>query len=88
MSDKRSLSFSIAIRSRFEEGEDDPDGGNCYQKVNGRNMTYRQRFLKMVADEILTNETDRQFFRCNFTWCLPPIFIFLVTWIEVMDAPV
>ncbi|XP_011664721.1 rhomboid-related protein 3 [Strongylocentrotus purpuratus] len=85
MSDKRSLSFSIAVRSRYEECETDCIDGSSvsFKKDDYRNLTYQQRFLKMVADEILTNETDRNYFRCNFTWCLPPILIFLVTWIEL-----
>ncbi|XP_072168156.1 rhomboid-related protein 3-like [Diadema setosum] len=92
MSDKRSLSFSIAVRSRYEDCEVDGaggggggggGGGSSYGKSDYRNLTYRQRFLKMVADEILTNETDRNYFRCNFSWCLPPILIFLVTWVEL-----
>lgn len=88
MSDKRSLSFSIAVRSRYEECETDCIDGSSvsFKKDDYRNLTYQQRFLKMVADEILTNETDRNYFRCNFTWCLPPILIFLVTWIEVINA--
>ncbi|XP_022092417.1 rhomboid-related protein 3-like isoform X2 [Acanthaster planci] len=78
MSDKRTLSFSIAVRTR----------GENYDTESTLQLTevkppYRERLLKLVADEVLTNDEDRRSFLGNFVWCLPPLVMLSISCIEL-----
>ena len=85
MSDKRTLSFSIAVRSRGGGGDYDTDSN--YQ-LQPNPLPYRERFLKLISHEILTNDNDRRNFHSGFKWCLPPLFMFTLTCFEVSDSKI
>ncbi len=78
MSDKRTLSFSIAVRSR---GGDYDTDSNFQLQPNP--LPYKERILKLISDEILTNDNDRRNFLSGFKWCLPPLFMFTLACFEV-----
>ncbi|XP_072044636.1 uncharacterized protein [Amphiura filiformis] len=78
MSDKRTLSFSIAVRSR---GGDYDTDSNFQLQPNP--LPYRERFLKLISDEILTNDNDRRNFLSGFKWCLPPLFMLTLACLEL-----
>ena len=37
----------------------------------------------MIGDEFLTEERDRKYYADNYTCCPPPLFIVLITLVEV-----
>ncbi|XP_038047264.1 rhomboid-related protein 3-like isoform X1 [Patiria miniata] len=78
MSDKRTLSFSIAVRTRGEHYDTEST-----LQLTAVKPPYRERFLKLVADEVLTNEEHRRNFLSNFLWCLPPLVMLSVSCIEL-----
>ncbi|XP_002736942.2 LOW QUALITY PROTEIN: rhomboid-related protein 3-like [Saccoglossus kowalevskii] len=74
MSEKRTLSFSIAVRDKdFEE-----HGQSRYDQ-----LSVRQKVLKRVADEILTNSYDRKNYIDGYSCCPPPVFMILISIIEI-----
>jgi rhomboid-related protein 1/2/3 len=41
------------------------------------------RMVRMIGDEFLTEERDRKFYADHYTCCPPPLFIILITLVEV-----
>lgn len=39
--------------------------------------------VRMIGDEFLTEERDRKFYADHYTCCPPPLFIILITLVEV-----
>ncbi|XP_077980017.1 rhomboid-related protein 2-like [Glandiceps talaboti] len=74
MSEKRTLSFSIAVR----DGDSDLNARSRYNQ-----LSCRQKLLKKAADEILTNNYDRRNFVDGYSCCPPPIFMIFISMLEV-----
>ncbi|XP_033108660.1 rhomboid-related protein 3-like [Anneissia japonica] len=79
MNEKRSLSFSLAVRTRLN----DCVSGHLYQFTTESHMTRWQYCLKLIGNEFLTNDNDRANFTSNFRWCLPPVLIICMCLIEI-----
>lgn len=41
----------------------------------------------MIGDEFLTEERDRKYYADHYTCCPPPLFIILITLVEVSYRP-
>lgn len=41
------------------------------------------RMVRMIGDEFLTEERDRKYYADHYTCCPPPLFIILITLVEV-----
>ncbi|XP_071797441.1 rhomboid-related protein 3-like [Asterias amurensis] len=78
MSDKRTLSFSIAVRTHRENYS-----AESTLQLTTPSPPYRERLLTFVADEVLTNDEDRRNFRSNFLWCLPPLVMLSISCVEL-----
>ncbi|XP_071814313.1 rhomboid-related protein 3-like isoform X1 [Apostichopus japonicus] len=74
MSEKRSLSFSMAIRPPTNEFAVNIGS----QTPIIKKLPVHQRFLNFIADEYLPKETDRTSFLNNCSWCLPPVIVLLM----------
>ncbi|KAG5306921.1 RHBL3 protein, partial [Acromyrmex insinuator] len=48
-----------------------------YQEVETMEM------VRMIGDEFLTEERDRKYYADHYTCCPPPLFIILITLVEV-----
>jgi hypothetical protein len=46
------------------------------------------RMVRIIADEFLTEERDRKYYADHYTCCPPPLFILLITLIEVSELVV
>lgn len=82
MSNKRSRSFKIAVHCKDREVWSDTDynvGG--YRPC--RNSTCFQKMVRKVAKEFLVDERDRLYYADNYTCCPPPIFVPIVTLVEI-----
>jgi hypothetical protein len=44
--------------------------------------------VRIIADEFLTEERDRKYYADHYTCCPPPLFILLITLIEVRKLTV
>jgi hypothetical protein len=44
--------------------------------------------VRIIADEFLTEERDRKYYADHYTCCPPPLFILLITLIEVSKSTV
>lgn len=44
------------------------------------------RMVRIIADEFLTEERDRKYYADHYTCCPPPLFILLITLIEVSQS--
>jgi rhomboid-related protein 1/2/3 len=42
--------------------------------------------VRIIADEFLTEERDRKYYADHYTCCPPPLFVLLITLIEVTMA--
>jgi rhomboid-related protein 1/2/3 len=42
--------------------------------------------VRIIADEFLTEERDRKYYADHYTCCPPPLFILLITLIEVSTS--
>jgi hypothetical protein len=42
--------------------------------------------VRIIADEFLTEERDRKYYADHYTCCPPPLFILLITLIEVSKS--
>ncbi|XP_070580348.1 rhomboid-related protein 3-like isoform X1 [Ptychodera flava] len=74
MSEKRTLSFSIAVR----DGDYDE---SCQSRYN--QLSCRQKMLKNIADEVLTNNYDRKTYVAGYSCCPPPIFMIFISCLEI-----
>ena len=85
MSNKRSRSFKIAVHCKDREVWSETD-----YNVGGfrpcRNSTCFQKMVRKVAKEFLVDERDRLYYADNYTCCPPPIFVPIVTLVEVSSS--
>jgi rhomboid-related protein 1/2/3 len=44
--------------------------------------------VRIIADEFLTEERDRKYYADHYTCCPPPLFVLLITLIEVSKSTV
>lgn len=79
MSEKRSLSFSMAIRPRTNEFAVNIGSQTPIMKK----LPIRQRYFNFIADEYLPKETDRTSFLNNCSWCLPPVIVLVMCVLQV-----
>ncbi|KYQ51155.1 Rhomboid-related protein 3 [Trachymyrmex zeteki] len=42
--------------------------------------------VRMIGDEFLTEERDRKYYADHYTCCPPPLFIILITLVEVTST--
>ncbi|GFO39258.1 rhomboid-like protein [Plakobranchus ocellatus] len=92
MTNRRSDSFRLAIASREQEPQvyrplqlGDSAYLTCFQRMLGDSayLTCFQRMVRRVAKEYLTDEMDRQFYADRYTCFPPPMFIPLITLLEI-----
>ncbi|XP_005101581.2 rhomboid-related protein 3 [Aplysia californica] len=78
MSNRRNDSFRLAIESRETDQWQSPLylGHTTY-------LTCFQRMVRRVAKEFLPDQVDRQFYADRYTCCPPPLFIPIITLLEV-----
>ncbi|XP_055320291.1 protein rhomboid isoform X2 [Sitodiplosis mosellana] len=78
MSGKRSRSFKCAVHHRDREvcSENDFHIINEYQPLF-------QRMVHVIAMEVLPEERDRKYYADSYSCCPPPLFILLITIIEL-----
>ncbi|GAB6033655.1 hypothetical protein CHUAL_013717 [Chamberlinius hualienensis] len=78
MSGKRSRSFKIAVHHRDREVWSEHD----FHLLTEEPDTV-QKMVRLIADEFLTDDRDRKYYADNYTCCPPPLFIFIITLIEL-----
>ncbi|XP_050423690.1 protein rhomboid isoform X2 [Adelges cooleyi] len=78
MSGKRRRSFKCAIHHRDKEVNSLNDFHILIKKP-----TLRQKMVRLVADEFLTDERDRKYYADNYRCCPPPLFILMITIFEL-----
>ncbi|XP_026468573.1 protein rhomboid-like [Ctenocephalides felis] len=71
MSGKRTLSFKCAVHHRE------------YGPVLGPPKGLFKRMVHMVAIEVLPDERDRKYYADRYTCCPPPLFLILITLVEL-----
>lgn len=55
------------------------------EKLSKRSLLSLSRMVRMIGDEFLTEERDRKYYADHYTCCPPPLFIILITLVEVSD---
>lgn len=83
MSGKRTRSFKCAVHHRDREVCSEND----FQLVLHEPPLF-QKMVHAVAMEILPEERDRKYYADRYTCCPPPVFIILVTIVEVGSEPI
>ncbi|XP_065214530.1 protein rhomboid isoform X2 [Planococcus citri] len=78
MSGKRRRSFKCAVHQRDREISSENDFHIIIEKP-----TVFRRMVHLIAAEILTDERDRKYYADHYTCCPPPLFIILITFIEL-----
>lgn len=80
MSGKRNQSFKQAVEQREAEGWRDD-----YVRTTstGRRQTVFQRMVRWVAKQYLTDDAERQYYADRYTCWPPPLFIPLISVLEV-----
>ncbi|XP_048509424.1 protein rhomboid [Athalia rosae] len=78
MSGKRSRSFKCAVHHRDREVCSENDFHLLVQEP-----PLFRRMVRMIGDEFLTEERDRKYYADHYTCCPPPLFIILITLVEL-----
>lgn len=78
MSGKRTRSFKCAVHQRDREVCSEND----FQLVLSEPPLFR-KMVHAVAVEVLPEERDRKYYADRYTCCPPPLFIILITILEV-----
>lgn len=78
MSGKRRRSFKCAVHHRDREVSSENDFHILVQQP-----TLFNRMVHLLAAEILTDERDRKYYADHYRCCPPPLFIILITFIEL-----
>ncbi|XP_046433755.1 protein rhomboid [Neodiprion pinetum] len=78
MSGKRSRSFKCAVHHRDREVCSEND----FHLLVDEPPLF-QRMVRMIGDEFLTEERDRKYYADHYTCCPPPLFIILITLVEL-----
>jgi rhomboid-related protein 1/2/3 len=78
MTGKRSRSFKCAVHHRDREVSSEND----FHLLLVEPPLFR-RMVNIVADEFLTDERDRKYYADHYTCCPPPLFIIIITLVEL-----
>ncbi|XP_058804831.1 protein rhomboid isoform X3 [Phymastichus coffea] len=78
MSGKRTRSFKCAVHHRDREVCSEND----FHLLTDEPPLFR-RMVRMIGDEFLTEERDRKYYADHYTCCPPPLFIILITLVEL-----
>ncbi|XP_024872898.1 protein rhomboid [Temnothorax curvispinosus] len=78
MSGKRTRSFKCAVHHRDREICSEND----FHLLVHEPPLFR-RMVRMIGDEFLTEERDRKYYADHYTCCPPPLFIILITLVEL-----
>ncbi|XP_043686829.1 protein rhomboid [Vespula pensylvanica] len=78
MSGKRTRSFKCAVHHRDREVCSENDF-----HLLVREPPLFRRMVRMIGDEFLTKERDRKYYADHYTCCPPPLFIILITLVEL-----
>ncbi|KAL0103571.1 hypothetical protein PUN28_017676 [Cardiocondyla obscurior] len=78
MSGKRTRSFKCAVHHRDREVCSEND----FHLLVHEPPLFR-RMVRMIGDEFLTEERDRKYYADHYTCCPPPLFIILITLVEL-----
>ncbi|XP_012538254.1 protein rhomboid [Monomorium pharaonis] len=78
MSGKRTRSFKCAVHYRDREVWSEND----FHLLVHEPPLFR-RMVRMIGDEFLTEERDRKYYADHYTCCPPPLFIILITLVEL-----
>ncbi|XP_072747984.1 protein rhomboid isoform X1 [Anoplolepis gracilipes] len=78
MSGKRTRSFKCAVHYRDREICSEND----FHLLVHEPPLFR-RMVRMIGDEFLTEERDRKYYADHYTCCPPPLFIILITLVEL-----
>ncbi|XP_031828731.1 stem cell tumor [Nomia melanderi] len=78
MSGKRTRSFKCAVHHRDREVCSENDFHLLVQEP-----PLFRRMVRMIGDEFLTEERDRKYYADHYTCCPPPLFIILITLVEL-----
>ncbi|CAH1135982.1 unnamed protein product [Ceutorhynchus assimilis] len=78
MTGKRSRSFKCAVHHRDREVSSEND----FHLLLVEPPLFR-RMVTIVADEFLTDDRDRKYYADHYTCCPPPLFIILITLVEL-----
>ncbi|XP_058804830.1 uncharacterized protein LOC131671979 isoform X2 [Phymastichus coffea] len=83
MSGKRTRSFKCAVHHRDREVCSEND----FHLLTDEPPLFR-RMVRMIGDEFLTEERDRKYYADHYTCCPPPLFIILITLVEMAPPAV
>lgn len=95
MSGKRSRSFKCAVHHRDREVCSENDlrligefggaavAGRHRRAHQHQQQPYFRRMVTVIAMEVLPEERDRKYYADNYSCCPPPLFIILITLVEV-----
>ncbi|CAD6221206.1 GSCOCG00005088001-RA-CDS [Cotesia congregata] len=78
MSGKRTRSFKCAVHHRDREVSSENDFHLLIHEP-----PFFHRMVRMIGDEFLTEERDRKYYADHYTCCPPPLFIILITLVEL-----
>ncbi|XP_076326448.1 rhomboid-related protein 3-like [Tachypleus tridentatus] len=78
MSGKRTRSFKIAVHHRDREVWSENDF-----HLLARELGLFYRMVRAIAHEFLSDERDRKYYADHYTCCPPPLFILIITLIEL-----
>ncbi|XP_063980370.1 protein rhomboid [Diachasmimorpha longicaudata] len=78
MSGKRTRSFKCAVHHRDREVCSEND---FHLLIHEPPLFHRM--VRMIGDEFLTEERDRKYYADHYTCCPPPLFIILITLVEL-----
>lgn len=78
LSGKRSRSFKCAVHHRDREVCSEND----FHIFHEPSPIFR-RMVTVIAMEVLPEERDRKYYADNYSCCPPPLFIILITLVEV-----
>lgn len=81
MSGKRSRSFKCAVHHRDREVCSEND----FHIFLEPSPIFR-RMVTVIAMEVLPEERDRKYYADNYSCCPPPLFIILITLVEVSSV--
>lgn len=75
MSGKRTRSFRIAVQHRDRE-----------ELLRERERALFHSMVAKIAHHFLADDRDRKYYADRYTCCPPPLFVLLVTLVEVRDG--
>lgn len=78
MSGKRTRSFKCAVHHRDREVSSENDFHILLQEP-----PLFRRMVQLIAEEFLTEERDRKYYADHYTCCPPPLFILMITLLEL-----